>query len=339
MVSNFYVDKVTTEYPSYEFLLTLTHTLDNPRWAVFGEFQGIKSDFYSDTLLRGGATHLLNKDFQIEADFQFNFKNTPSRVYLTLGASYRLDWHKKDEIIKDKNAETDELEGLENEENPDDELNDLDQEIEDLNKELYDLEGNPIEEEAKPKTTPRYNESFEDPEDLEALEKQKEENRNTYVDEFQQKVDAKQSKKDAKRARKEAKKEAKLQKKLEKEQLKAQNKTDKELEKISREENQINEEINGDLDATKTPDQETPKSRRAKKEEKPKKKKRIKRKKLSAEERDKELDDLDRQIKELELEFEDDSKKKRAKKEKKKKKKKEKRRTKDVNEVESLESE
>ncbi len=322
LVSNIIVDKVTTEFPSYEFLLTLTHTLKNPKWAVFGEYQGIKSDFYSDIIARGGAAYLIHKDFQVEAELMTSFKNTPSRFYFTLGASYRLDWHKKDEIIRDKDA--DDLDNLNSEES---ELEKLDKELEELNREI---EGLNDEDTPKAPQSNRGLESFEDPEDIEELERLKEENRSQYVEEHQQEVQEKQDKKDAKLSKKEAKRQAKSQRKLEKEQLKEQKRNDKELNKLDKQEGALEDGTGteGTPSATDQPIEEV------KPIKKPKKKKRIKRKKLSEEEKEKELEDLDRQIRELELDFESDRKKKKEKKPKKKKekKKKEKKRTKEATE-------
>ena len=86
---------------SYSYILTLTHAF-TAKLSAFIETQGIKSDFYADQLVRGGAAFLVNKDFQVDAAFLVNFKDTPSRQYGRLGVSYRLDMHKKDEYIEEK---------------------------------------------------------------------------------------------------------------------------------------------------------------------------------------------------------------------------------------------
>ncbi len=324
LVSNIVIDKITTAFPSYEFLLTLTHTLNNPKWAVFGEYQGIKGDFHSDIIARGGAAYLINKDFQVEAELMTSFKNTPSKFYFNLGASYRLDWHKKDEIIRDKDEESEKSK-------EDSEIEGLDRELEELNREIEELEN--IDQKPKSSKTNRSFESFEDPEDLEALERAKEENRSQFVEEHQLEMKEKQDKVDEKLSKKDAKREAKLQKKLEKEQLKAQKQTDKELRKLEKKQGALeeNEKTSDTTPTNGSPIEEVKPIKKTKKKEKKKKKKRIKRKKLSEEEKEKELDDLDKQIKELEIDFESDRKKKKKpkkKKEKKAKKVKEKKRTK-----------
>jgi hypothetical protein len=92
-VTNLVADRISTDFPSYELLLTMTHSI-NGKWAVFGEYQAIKSDFYSDDLGRGGLTYLVNNDWQIDSSVTFNFKDTPTVFQVNLGMSYRLDFHK-----------------------------------------------------------------------------------------------------------------------------------------------------------------------------------------------------------------------------------------------------
>ncbi len=100
-VTNIIVDRVTTDFPSYGYIVTLTHAT-NDYFSVFIENQGIKSDFYSDQLLRAGAATLINKDFQVDLSLTMNFKDTPSRYFARIGMAYRFDMHKKDEYLEDK---------------------------------------------------------------------------------------------------------------------------------------------------------------------------------------------------------------------------------------------
>lgn len=103
-VTNIVADRLSTDFPSYELLLTMTHSI-NGQWAVFGEFQFIKSDFYSDDLGRGGVTYLVNKDWQIDSSVTLNFKDTPTVFQVNLGMSYRLDFHKDTPIKQTKNLD------------------------------------------------------------------------------------------------------------------------------------------------------------------------------------------------------------------------------------------
>lgn len=94
-VTNIIADYITTDYPSYGYVLTLTKGF-NDKWSGFVENQGFKSDFYSDAILRGGAAYLLNKDMQIDASISTNFKDTPTVLYGGIGFSWRYDANYKE---------------------------------------------------------------------------------------------------------------------------------------------------------------------------------------------------------------------------------------------------
>jgi hypothetical protein len=89
-VTNIIADYVTTDFPSYGYVVTLTRGF-NDKWSGFIENQGFKSDFYSDVIVRGGAAYLLNKDMQIDASISTSLKNTPSVLYGGVGFSWRYD--------------------------------------------------------------------------------------------------------------------------------------------------------------------------------------------------------------------------------------------------------
>lgn len=96
-VMNLIKDRIGSDYSDFQYILTLTHSF-NPQWVVFGEAQGIKSDFYADNLFRLGGAYLWGKDFQLDTAVTFNTKDTPSVFSVNFGASYRLDFHKDKEI-------------------------------------------------------------------------------------------------------------------------------------------------------------------------------------------------------------------------------------------------
>ena len=92
-ITNFMLDRIGSEQTDFQYILTLTHSFD-PKWVIFGETQGIKSEFYADNLFRFGGGYLLNKNLQLDTALTFNTKNTPAVMSLNFGASYRLDRHK-----------------------------------------------------------------------------------------------------------------------------------------------------------------------------------------------------------------------------------------------------
>lgn len=100
-VTNIIVDRITTDFPTYGYIVTLTHAT-NRYFSIFLENQGFKSDFYSDQLLRGGAAILVNQDFHVDLSLTYGFKDTPSLLYGRVGVAYRFDMHKEDEYLEDE---------------------------------------------------------------------------------------------------------------------------------------------------------------------------------------------------------------------------------------------
>lgn len=115
-VMNFIKDRIGTDQSDFSYILTLTKSITQ-QWVVFGETQGISSDFYADNLIRFGGAYLWSKDFQLDTALTFNTKDTPSVFGVTVGASYRLDFHKDKEESDGTSAE-EELERRSNKEEP-----------------------------------------------------------------------------------------------------------------------------------------------------------------------------------------------------------------------------
>lgn len=103
LITNIIADKITTEYPSYGYVLTLTKGF-NEQWSGFVENQGYKSEFYSDAILRGGAACLIGDDIQIDASIGTNFKETPSLFYGGVGISWRFDGDYSDVMLRIQKA-------------------------------------------------------------------------------------------------------------------------------------------------------------------------------------------------------------------------------------------
>jgi hypothetical protein len=105
LISNIAYDRLGTDFPEWNYTVSLSHAFRDPKWSVFIENQGIKSDRYSDVLLRSGVAHLLGENMQVDMNLGASFKNTPSRIFATMGFSYRLDMHKdKVKAIQDQKA-------------------------------------------------------------------------------------------------------------------------------------------------------------------------------------------------------------------------------------------
>ena len=95
-ITNFMLDRIGSDQTDFQYILTLTHSFD-PKWVVFGETQGISSDFYADNLFRIGGGYLLSKDLLLDTALTLNNKDTPSVMRISFGASYRFDRHKDKE--------------------------------------------------------------------------------------------------------------------------------------------------------------------------------------------------------------------------------------------------
>ena len=98
-VTNFYADYIGTIYPTYGYGITLTKGF-NTKWSGFVENQGFMSDFYSDTLFRGGAAYLIHKNLQVDVSISTNIKDTPSILYGGIGCSWRYDAKYKEVELK-----------------------------------------------------------------------------------------------------------------------------------------------------------------------------------------------------------------------------------------------
>ena len=103
-VMNLIKDRIGSEFSDFQYIFTLTHSFTK-KWVVFGEAQGIKSDFYADNIFRFGGAYLWGKDFQLDANIAFNTKDTPSVFNMAFGASYRLDFHKDKKIDNGNSAD------------------------------------------------------------------------------------------------------------------------------------------------------------------------------------------------------------------------------------------
>jgi hypothetical protein len=105
LITNIAYDRIASDFPELSYLVSISHAFRNPKWSAFLENQGIKSDRYSDVLLRGGIAHLLSENLQVDMNMGASFKNTPSRVFITMGGSYRFDFHRDGQkAIEDQNA-------------------------------------------------------------------------------------------------------------------------------------------------------------------------------------------------------------------------------------------
>lgn len=105
-ISNISYDRITSLDPEMSYLVSLSYAFRNPKWSTFVENQGIQSDRYADVLLRAGVVHLLSEDLQVDVNMGASLKNTPSRIFVLAGMSYRFDLHSDPPVkaIEDQKA-------------------------------------------------------------------------------------------------------------------------------------------------------------------------------------------------------------------------------------------
>ncbi len=109
LITNIIADRVTTEFPSFGGVVTLTRGFSE-KWSGFLESQFFSSNFYADVLFRSGAAYLVKENFQIDASITANLKDTPSVFYVGTGISWRFDSNYKPVLIrsgKDKDKDKD----------------------------------------------------------------------------------------------------------------------------------------------------------------------------------------------------------------------------------------
>ncbi|WP_459209350.1 transporter [Aquimarina rhabdastrellae] len=236
LVTNLIIDKITTDAPTYGWIITGTHTF-NEKWAAFAEYHGQKSDFYSDDVFRVGGAYLFNDNIQLDANIATNFKDTPSRFNFSIGGAYRFDWHKKDEIIEQEGLES----GIKKDE---------------------ELEGNEENEGEEDEENKDTDENTEDDELEEGEEKEQKRAKNDFINQFEndsirsnidQELDAKRTELRLERERKEQekvdKKEEKKRRKEEKKRLKQEAKDAKKAEKEARKEEKRKQKLIDEIDA------------------------------------------------------------------------------------------
>ncbi len=106
LITNTAYDRIGTEFPELSYLISISHAFRNPKWSVFAEHQGIQSDRYADLLLRSGVAYLMAENLQLDMNLGASFKNTPSRIFISMGGSYRFDFHKDKLVpIEDQDAD------------------------------------------------------------------------------------------------------------------------------------------------------------------------------------------------------------------------------------------
>lgn len=108
IITNFYYDKIGTDFSEFSYIVTATYNF-NYRWSAFVENQTVYQEYKNSTNLGTGLAYLYNKDLQINTSARFLLEGQEQGFYAGLGLSYRIDKHKDSykNIPKNGNALSD----------------------------------------------------------------------------------------------------------------------------------------------------------------------------------------------------------------------------------------
>ena len=87
-VTNILADRIGTDYMTFGGIFTTTKSFDQ-NWSGFAEFQGYKSDYYNDIIVRAGAAYLLADDIQLDISIGKNFRDATDVLFGGIGISWR----------------------------------------------------------------------------------------------------------------------------------------------------------------------------------------------------------------------------------------------------------
>lgn len=95
LITNFYYDKMGTDYAEFSYIITGTFTMSD-HWSSFIENQGIYNSYNPYNNIGGGFAYLFNRNIQLDVSSRLNFHEDKTGVYFGLGFSYRIDNHVDD---------------------------------------------------------------------------------------------------------------------------------------------------------------------------------------------------------------------------------------------------
>jgi hypothetical protein len=105
VITNFYYDKIGTDFSEFSYIFTGTYTFSD-RWSGFFENQTVFQKHQNNTNLGTGLAYLYNKDLQINTSARFLFEGKAQGFYAGFGISYRINKH-QDSFKETGNTEND----------------------------------------------------------------------------------------------------------------------------------------------------------------------------------------------------------------------------------------
>jgi hypothetical protein len=103
IITNFYYDKIGTDFSEFSYIITGTYSL-NDRWSTFFENQGATDQFQTRSNIATGLAFLQSPNLQINSSLRLLFEGESSGYYVGFGVSYRYNRHKDKVIFYDDNG-------------------------------------------------------------------------------------------------------------------------------------------------------------------------------------------------------------------------------------------
>ena len=101
VITNFYFDKIGTDFSEYSYIVTATYTFSD-QWSTFFENQTVFQQHQNSTNLGTGLAYLYNQNLQINTSARYLLEGQAEGIYAGFGISYRIDKHK--DSYTEKNA-------------------------------------------------------------------------------------------------------------------------------------------------------------------------------------------------------------------------------------------
>jgi hypothetical protein len=92
VITNFYYDKIGTDFSEFSYIVTGTYTFSD-RWSAFFENQTLFQKHQNNTNLGTGLAYLFTKDLQINTSARLLSEGQAQGFYGSVGVSYRINRH------------------------------------------------------------------------------------------------------------------------------------------------------------------------------------------------------------------------------------------------------
>ncbi len=103
IITNFYYDKIGTNFSEYSYIITGTYSFSG-QWSAFFENQTVFQENKNNINIGTGLAYLYNRDLQLNTSTRFLVEGQSKGFFIGLGVSYRINRHQ--DAKKKKNTPT-----------------------------------------------------------------------------------------------------------------------------------------------------------------------------------------------------------------------------------------